>query len=369
MPDVSAHDPEDFRLASYDYALPPELVAQEPLPARDASRLLLLDRATGALEHRRFAELPELLRPGDLLVINRSRVFPARLLGRRPGGGRAEVLLVRARDDGSWDAMLRPGRRIRAGMEIEVARELHVRVEADPPDAGPQAAATPLPARADSVLRRVRLVADGLRQADAVERYGHAPLPPYIHREDRAADRERYQTVYAREPGSVAAPTAGLHFTPELLERLAARGVERAELVLHVGPGTFRPVEVVDVRDHRVDPERYLVPAQTASAVERARAQGRRVLAVGTTATRALETAISADGRLTPGEGQTALVIVPGHAFRAVDGLITNFHLPASSLLLLVCAFAGRERLLAAYREAIRERYRFYSYGDAMLIA
>ena len=241
-------------------------------------------------------------------------------------------------------------------MVVEVAHDFRVRVETAP--GGPE-----------TVLRTVRLISDELPPQAAIERYGHAPLPPYIRREDRPADRERYQTVYAREPGSVAAPTAGLHFTPELLSRLGARGIERAEVVLHVGPGTFRPVEVEDVREHRVDPERYVVPPEAAAAVDRARAEGRRVLAVGTTATRVLETATSAEGRLPAGEGETALVIVPGHRFRAVSGLVTNFHLPASSLLLLACAFAGRERLLAAYQAAVRERYRFYSYGDAMLIA
>jgi S-adenosylmethionine:tRNA ribosyltransferase-isomerase len=362
----------DFRLESYDYALPPELVAQEPLSARDASRLLVLDRTTGALAHRRFSDLPDLLRPGDLLVTNRSRVFPARLLGRRAKGGKAEILLVRPLADGRWEAMLRPGRRLRAGMVVEIARDFRAHVEANPAKlapgpTGPGGGASA--GGADNVLRTVRLVSDHLALEDALERHGHAPLPPYIRREDRASDRERYQTVYAREPGSVAAPTAGLHFTPELLARLAARGIERAELVLHVGPGTFRPVEVEDVREHRVDPERYVIPAETAAAVERARAQGRRVVAVGTTATRALETARAAEGRVRTGEGETALVIVPGYRFRAVDALVTNFHLPASSLLLLACAFAGRERLLLAYQEAVRDRYRFYSYGDAMLIA
>jgi len=362
---------EDFRLESYDYALPPELVAQEPTSARDASRLLALERATGAVAHHRFSELPDLLRPGDVLVTNRSRVLPARLLGRRARGGKAEILLVRPLGDGLWEAMLRPGRRLRAGMVVEIAHGFRVLVEANPalPAAHPAGLGAGGPAGADNVLRTVRLVSDDLPLQDALERHGHAPLPPYIRREDRPSDRERYQTVYAREPGSVAAPTAGLHFTTELIARLAARGVERVELVLHVGPGTFRPVEVDDVREHRVDPERYVIPAETAAAVERARAQGRRVVAVGTTATRALETATAAEGRVRAGEGETALVIVPGYRFRAVSALVTNFHLPASSLLLLACAFAGRERLLLAYQEAVRERYRFYSYGDAMLIA
>ena len=342
----------DRAIGAYDFDLPPGLVAQEPLAARDASRLLVLDRVTGALAHRAFADLPDLLRPGDLLVANRSRVFPARLIGRRAGGGEAEVLLVRRLDADSWSALVRPGRRLRPGAVIDVAPGFAV--EVGEPEAPP--------------LRRVRLLLNGLDADAALERHGHVPLPPYIRRPDSPADRDRYQTVFAREPGSVAAPTAGLHFTPSLLDRLERRGVERAELVLHVGPGTFRPVEVDDVREHRVDPEPFVVPAETAVAFDRARADGRRVVAVGTTATRALETALGPDGRLRAGAGETGLVIVPGFRFRAVDALLTNFHLPRSSLLLLVSAFAGRERVLSAYAEAVRERYRFYSYGDAMLV-
>jgi len=352
MPTERRVDPLRYDLGAYDYALPPELVAQEPLAQRDASRLLVLDRATGAIEHRTFADLAELLRPGDLLVTNRSRVFPARLLGRRAGGGAAEVLLVRRREPFAWDALVRPGRRLRPGAVIDIAPGFRVAVEEE--------SAPP--------LRRVRLLLDGLDADTALERHGHVPLPPYIHRPDRPADRDRYQTIYARETGSVAAPTAGLHFTPQLLDRLRDRGVERAEIVLHVGPGTFRPVEAEDVRQHRVDPEPFSVPDETASAFDRARAERRRVVAVGTTATRALESAVGPDGRLRAGAGETDLVVVPGFRFRAVDALVTNFHLPRSSLLLLVSAFAGREQVLAACAEAVRERYRFYSYGDAMLL-
>jgi S-adenosylmethionine:tRNA ribosyltransferase-isomerase len=356
-----AGDPPDYEVQAYDFELPPELVAQEPLPVRDTSRLLVLERASGALSHRTFSDLPELLRPGDLLVTNRSRVFPARLLGRRQGGGAAEILLVRCHAPDLWDALVRPGRRLRPGAVVHVGAGLRVRIE-DPgaPEAGDGAHPPP--------LRRVRLLPDGLPPEAALERYGHVPLPPYIRRADVPSDRDRYQTVYAREPGSVAAPTAGLHFTPALLERLLERGIERAELVLHVGPGTFRPVEAADVRQHRVDPERFTIPRDTALAVDRARAEGRRVVAVGTTATRALETALGPGGRLRPGEGETRLVIVPGYRFRAVDALLTNFHLPRSSLLLLVSAFGGRERVLSAYAAAVRQRYRFYSYGDAMLL-
>lgn len=346
-------DPLRYESSAYDYSLPAELVAQEPPAARDASRLLVLDRTTGEVAHRRFADLPELLRPGDLLVTNRSRVFPARLLGRREGGGEAEILLVRRREADVWEAMVRPGRRLRDGAVVRIAPGFRVRIEGPPP--------TP-------ALRRVRLLHDDLDPDAAIERHGHVPLPPYIRRPDIRADHDRYQTVYAREAGSVAAPTAGLHFTPELLSRLSTRGVERAEIVLHVGPGTFRPVEATDVREHRVDPEEFTVPAGAAAAFDRARADGRRVVAVGTTTTRTLESALDASGRLRAGDGETDLVIVPGFRFRAVDALVTNFHLPRSSLLLLVSAFASRERVLAAYAEAVRSRYRFYSYGDAMLL-
>jgi S-adenosylmethionine:tRNA ribosyltransferase-isomerase len=351
---------ERFSIDAYDYELPPELIAQEPLAERSASRLLVLDRASGALRHQLFRDLADLLVPGDLLVVNRSRVIPARLLGRRGGGGEAEILLVRRRDAQLWEALVRPGRRLRPGALVEIAPGFRVRIE-------PWAGASHAPP-ATAALRLVRLLLEGLDSDAALARHGHVPLPPYIRRPDRAEDRDRYQTVYAREAGSVAAPTAGLHFTPHLLERLAARGVQTAELVLHVGPGTFRPVQVTDVRRHRVDPEPFTIPEETAAAVARARAAGRRVVAVGSTTTRALECTAQEGGGVRGGDGETDLVILPGHRFRVVDALVTNFHLPRSSLLLLVCAFARRERVLAAYAEAVRRRYRFYSYGDAMLI-
>src|SRR5574341_100018 len=242
----------DFRLEAYDYPLPPELVAQEPLAARDASRLLVLDRATGAIAHRLFTDLPHLLHPGDLLVTNRSRVFPARLLGRRARGGNAEILLVRPLGDGLWQALLRPGRRLRAGMVVEIAPDFRIRIETNPIRTQRSAGTGPAPepAGALNLLRTVRLVSDGLPLHDAIERYGHAPLPPYIRREDGPADRERYQTVYARDDGSVAAPTAGLHFTPELLARLAPRGIAVHYLTLHVGPGTFRPLRASRIEEH-----------------------------------------------------------------------------------------------------------------------
>jgi S-adenosylmethionine:tRNA ribosyltransferase-isomerase len=335
----------------FDYDLPADRIAQQPLAERDASRLLVLDRTTGAIRHHVFRDLPALLDPGDLLVANRSRVIPARLLGRRDGGGEAEALLVSEHADGSWEALLRPGKRLKEGARIHVAEDLCVVVLEGPP----------------GVRRRVRLECrEDAREA--IEKHGHVPLPPYIRRQDRSEDRDRYQTIYAQEAGSVAAPTAGLHFTAALRARLAERGVQWTDLVLHVGPGTFRPVEVQRVEDHKVDAERFELPPQTAEEIARTRATGRRVVAVGTTTTRVLESAAEPGGDVRAGGGETGLVILPGFHFRAVDALVTNFHLPRSSLLLLVAAFAGRDRVLAAYAEAIREGYRFYSYGDAMLI-
>ncbi len=341
-----------MNLSDFDYHLPPEAIAQQPLGERDASRLLVLNRRTGDLEHRVFRDLPDLLRPGDLLVANRSRVLPARLLGRRPGGGAAELLLLGQVEGSLWEALVRPGRRLRPGTAIHVSEELSVRVESE--------------TLGRDGRRRVRLIA-----ADpdaALEGVGHMPLPPYIRRPDTASDRDRYQTVYARERGSVAAPTAGLHFTQDLRERLSRRQIGWAEVVLHVGPGTFKPVTVQDVTQHTVEPEPYSLPAATAQAIAETRVRAGRVVAVGTTTVRTLETSIQEDGRVRPGTGHTDLVILPGFRFRATDALVTNFHLPRSSLLLLVSALAGRERILEAYREALRAGYRFYSYGDAMLI-
>jgi len=341
------------KTSDFDFHLPESAIAQEPLADRDASRLLVLERRTGGIRHQIFRDLPDLLAPGDLVVVNRSRVFPARLLGRRRGGGAAEILLLRRLPDGDWEALVRPGRRLREGDEIQMDERLAVRIGArtETPDG----------------RRRVRVLCEGDPDA-LLQELGTTPLPPYIRREARPDDRGRYQTVYARESGSVAAPTAGLHFTPALLGRLATRGIERAEVVLHVGPGTFRPVTVERVEDHRVDPEPFAIPAETVEAIRRARLRGGRVVAVGTTTTRTLEAAVGNDGMPSAGAGETDLVIAPGHRFRAIDGLVTNFHLPRSSLLLLVAAFAGRERVLAAYAEALAESYRFYSYGDAMLI-
>ena len=343
-----------MRIEDFDYDLPPAAIAQEPLPERDQSRLLVLERSSGRLEHRTFRELPTLLAAGDLIVVNRSRVRQARLLGQRPGGGRAEVLLVERLESGEWEALVRPARRLRPGDRVSISAAVAVQVVSGPLGVDGR--------------RRVRIEAAEPDAERVLEQLGHTPLPPYIRRAAHAGDRERYQTLYAREPGSVAAPTAGLHFSHAVLADLAQRGIDRAELVLHVGPGTFQPVRAREVENHRVEAEPFAVEPAVCAAVTRARARGGRVVAAGTTTVRALETAATADG--TPGvrSGRTDLVIAPGYRFRVVDALVTNFHLPRSSLLLLVAAFAGREQVLGAYREAIRSGYRFYSYGDAMLI-
>jgi S-adenosylmethionine:tRNA ribosyltransferase-isomerase len=341
--------------SEFDYELPPSAIAQEPAAERDAARLMVLPREGGAIRHHVFRDLPDLLSPGDLVVLNRTRVFPARLLGRRASGGEAEILLLRDRGEGRWEAMVRPGRHLRPGQRVTLDDDLSVVIESE--------------ALGGDGRRRVRFLSKGRDVEGGLERCGHTPLPPYVRRPDRPFDRERYQTIYARERGSVAAPTAGLHFTRAVLARLRERGLEVAEVVLHVGPGTFRPVTAARVEDHVVAPEPFSVPPETAAAVAAARARRGRVVAVGTTTVRALETVARADGGIEAGDGEASLVIVPGFAFRVVDVLLTNFHLPRSSLLLLVAAFAGREQVLGAYAEAIREGYRFYSYGDAMLIA
>jgi S-adenosylmethionine:tRNA ribosyltransferase-isomerase len=322
-----------------------------PLAERDASRLLVLDRGAPGVAHRRFRDFPGLVGAGDVVVVNDSRVIPARLPARRAGGGKAEVLLVAREDGGTWRALVQPGSRIRAGSALRLEGEDRVEVIAHLPDG----------------MRRVRLAGPG--GADAVlGRRGRVPLPPYIRRDATDLDAERYQTVYAQAPGSVAAPTAGLHFTPTILEQLRRRGAAVARITMHVGPGTFRPITASDPGAHRLDPEWYLVPAEAASAIGAARERGGLVWSVGTTVTRTLESVAGPGGTVREGFGWTSLFIRPGHTFRVVDRLLTNFHLPKSTLLMLVSAFAGRERVLAAYQEAIRERYRFYSYGDAMAV-
>lgn len=343
-------------IADYDFDLPPELIAQTPVEPRDASRLLVLDRSRGTIAHRHFRDILEYLNRGDLLVVNDTRVLPARLHGRRGSGGRVELLLVRRLGDGLWDAMGRPARRLPPGTTVDL----------EPSGAGVAMGTARIEERSSDGLLRVRL-------PDAVESrlgaYGEMPLPPYIH--TPLADPERYQTVYAAEPGSAAAPTAGLHFTPQLLAAAGERGVGVARITLHVGPGTFLPVKVPDARDHPMHREWYRVPAAALTAISTTRARGGRVIAVGTTSCRTLESLSEmppshpTDGDLA---GWTALMIAPGHSFRTVDALVTNFHLPRSTLMLLVSALAGRDTILHAYQEAVRERYRFFSFGDAMLI-
>jgi S-adenosylmethionine:tRNA ribosyltransferase-isomerase len=339
-------------ISDFDYPLPEELIAQVPVTPRDASRLLVLGPA-GSPEHRAFTELPALLGRGDLLVWNDTRVIPARLVGRKESGGRVELLLCEPLAGGlgrSWRAMGQASKPIRAGAVL---------------------AFEGLSARVDVVegegFYEVTLDREGPALVEALARAGRIPLPPYIRRDPTAADAERYQTIWAREPGSAAAPTAGLHFTPEVLAALAARGVERAAVTLHVGPGTFLPVRGDDLDAHRMHAERYTVPAETAAALAACRARGGRVVAVGTTTLRTLESAVRG-GVLQPGDGRTELFIRPGHVFQAADALVTNFHLPRSTLLVLVCAFGGMDRVLRAYREAVDRRYRFFSYGDAMLL-
>ncbi len=349
-----------MRVADFDFHLPEGLIAQEPAPTRGGSRLLVLDRAAGTVRHESFAALPSLLSPGDLVVLNDTRVFPARLLGHRvPSGGAVECLLLAPRAADTWDALVHPGQKLKPGARVVFERP-----------GEPGRLFGEVLERHFHGRRTVRLwTEDGQDVATAIDRIGHIPLPPYIKRDDGPADRERYQTVFARERGSVAAPTAGLHLTDALLAALAARGVERADLTLHVGFGTFKPVRSDTVDEHQVEAERFTVSPPTALALSRARRLGRRVLAVGTTTTRALESlVIDESGDVQAASGDTGLFIKPGHEFRVVSALLTNFHLPRSSLLMLVAAFAGREAVLAAYREAVEREYRFYSYGDAMLV-
>jgi S-adenosylmethionine:tRNA ribosyltransferase-isomerase len=371
-----------LRTSDFDFDLPDELIAQRPPAERGQSRLLVLPRQAGAIEHTSFTQLGDYLRPGDLLVLNDTRVFPARLVGHRvPSGGAVECLLLRqlptpnspTPNDGgleiepwqlgvesseAWECLMHPGQKLKPGARV-VFESHSVRLHGE------------VLARHFHGRRTIRLWnEDQLSVSETVEQIGHIPLPPYISRQDDAADRERYQTVYAGQSGSVAAPTAGLHFTTSLLEELRSHGVEQTAITLHVGYGTFKPVRVEQIDEHEVDPEIYAVSASAADALTRALEDRRRIIAVGTTTTRALESlTLDAFGHLSPSAGRTTLFIHPGHRFRVVQGLITNFHLPRSSLLMLVAAFTGRERILAAYREAVEQRYRFYSYGDAMLIA
>lgn len=339
-----------MKTSDFFYELPEELIAQTPLEKRDSSRLMVLDKNTGRTEHRRFFELPELLRPGDCMVLNDSRVLPARLFGKRPTGGAVEVLLLTDRGERRWECLVRPGRKARPGdrltfgdgeLEAEVLEVL------------------------EGGNRIIRFDYQGIFM-ETLERLGRMPLPPYIHEELR--DAERYQTVYSRELGSAAAPTAGLHFTPELLEKIKARGVDLAFVTLHVGLGTFRPVKEEEIENHDMHAEFCQISGEAAAKVNAARDRGGRIVSVGTTSCRTLESFADEGGHLKPSSGWTDIFIYPGYRFKCVDALVTNFHLPESTLLMLISALAGRENVLAAYAEAVREKYRFFSFGDAMFI-
>ena len=335
--------------SDYDYELPEELIAQTPAEPRDSSRLLVYDRATGNREHRIIRDIKEYLRPGDVLVVNNTKVLPARLYAYTKNGGKVEVLLLKRRDLNEWEVLVRPGKKAKVGAELIVSEELSLTVVD----------------RTDTGERIVRFHFDGVFE-DILSRLGSMPLPPYIH--EKLKDKDRYQTVYCKTDGSAAAPTAGLHFTQELLAEIRAMGVEIAEVLLHVGLGTFRPVKEEDLTHHVMHSEFYKVDERAAEIVNAAKREGRRVIAVGTTSVRTLETVADEQGMLRPCSGDTSIFIYPPYRFKCVDALITNFHLPESTLIMLVSAFMGREQCLSVYREAVEERYRFFSFGDAMMI-
>jgi S-adenosylmethionine:tRNA ribosyltransferase-isomerase len=343
--------PVGDRTSDYDFALPHDLIAQRPLARRDASRLMVVDRSSGVIQHKTFTDVADLIAPNDVLVLNRSRVIRARLLGSRASGAPAEILVLKPLGEGRYEAMVSPGGKLKPGRRVTIAPGFEAEI-------------------LEVTERRTRVVRLESDQPldEAIEKHGHVPLPPYIERPDASEDAERYQTVFAREKGSVAAPTAGLHFTPELLSSLERRGVATAEILLHVGAGTFKPVEVDDPAAHVMHEEWYRVTPEAARTINDRRAAGGRAWAVGTTTVRTLETVASEDGRIREGEGETRIFIRPGHRFRGVDRMVTNFHLPRSTLIMLVAAFAGYELTMRAYAAAVAARYRFYSYGDAMAI-
>ena len=340
-----------YKTADFDYDLPPELIAQSPAPRRDESRLMIIHRAESRIEHATFRDIVNLIPSGDAIVLNTTRVYRARLLGTRDSGAPAELLLLRDLGDSRYEAMVHPGGKLKPGRIVHVSPDFEVEI-------------------LEATERRTRIVRlrSTLPIRDAIDRYGHTPLPPYIRRPDEDTDAERYQTVYAEETGSVAAPTAGLHFTEDTLRRLAERGVRRVDLLLHVGAGTFKPVETEDPAEHVMHEESYTLSTDAAHALNETRDSGHAIWAVGSTAVRTLETIASEDGRFAPANGETRIFIRPPYRFRSVDHLITNFHLPRSTLVMLVAAFAGYDLIMRAYREAVAERYRFFSYGDAMAI-
>ena len=339
------------RVNDYDFELPEHLIAQEPVARRDESRLLVIHRDGGVIEHRQFRDIVEFIPAGDALAVNTTKVIRARLLGTRPSGAPAEVLLLKAFGDDVWEAMVQPGAKLQRGKMVSISDDFRIEM-------------------LDATERGTKFVRlhTSLPAHEAIERHGHMPLPPYMTRADTATDAQRYQTVYALQAGSVAAPTAGLHFTDDVLTALATKGVHRADVLLHVGAGTFRPVSVDDPREHVMHEEWYQVTPQTAALLTGVKARNGAVWAVGTTSMRTLESAARADGTIPGGEGTTGIFIYPPYRFRLVDHLLTNFHLPKSTLVMLVAAFAGYELTMRAYREAIAQQYRFYSYGDAMLV-
>ena len=341
-----------MKTSDFYYDLPQELIAQTPLDKRDTSRLMTLDRVTGAVEHHHFYELPDFLNPGDCLILNNSRVLPARLLGQRlPGGGACEILLLIDRGDKVWECLVRPGKKLRPGARVSFGNgELTAEIVGE----------------VEGGNRLVRFDYEGIF-LEVLERLGKMPLPPYIKEE--LQDQERYQTVYSKVLGSAAAPTAGLHFTPELLEKIAAKGVGIGYVTLHVGLGTFRPVKEEEITDHEMHSEYCVIPQETADLINNTKAGGGRVICVGTTSCRTLESWAADDGHMEAKAGWTNIYIYPGYKFKVMDGLVTNFHLPESTLIMLVSAFAGREHVLAAYAEAVKERYRFFSFGDAMFLS
>ena len=339
------------RTSHYDFELPVDRIAQFPTERRGESRLMVVNRSTREITHKQFSDLEQLIPAGDAIVLNTTRVFRARLLGVRDNGTPAEILLLRPLGESMWEAMVHPGGKLKPGRVVKFAEGFQAEI-------------------LSTTERRTRVVQLNSRLPidEAIEKYGHVPLPPYITRADEPADAERYQTVYAKESGSVAAPTAGLHFTPEMLERLAAKGVRRADVILHVGAGTFKPVETEHPADHVMHEESYTLPAPTADVLNETRASGAKIWAVGTTTVRTLESVIDEDGVFREKSADTRIFIRPPYEFRAVDRLITNFHLPRSTLIMLVAAFAGYDLTMQAYKEAIAEQYRLYSYGDAMAI-
>ena len=344
-----------MKLTDFDYVLPEELIAQHPADKRENSRMMVIDRKSGSIQHRHFYDIPDYLEAGDLLVLNNSKVIPARLFGiKEPTGARIEILLIKRIEGDVWEAMVKPGRRLKTGDVVSFAQDRLFKAE--------------IQGNGKDGTRHIRFIYEGIFN-ELLDEFGKIPLPPYIDRENEKEDRDRYQTVYCKYEGSVAAPTAGLHFTEEILEQLRQKGVETAFVTLHVGIGTFRPVKTETIEDHIMHYEEYSIDGETAEKINRAKKEGRRVISVGTTSTRTLESAADENGIIVPGQRSTNLFIYPPvYKFKVVDGLLTNFHLPKSTLLMLISAFYDREKILEAYRIAVEEKYRFFSYGDCMLI-